>query len=716
MQLQPNTLFHNHYNLVRLIGRGGFSEVWLAKDKYTELDLALKIYAPNGGLDDNGIQAFSGEIRRVYNLNHPSLLKAQHFDVCDGMPYLVMPYCANGSVTKQVGKMTEPEVWHLLHDVAAGLAYLHENNIVHQDIKPDNIMQDTNGHYLITDFGISARTRATLTKTQSASNLGSGTAAYMAPERFSTNPLPTFASDVWALGATVYELIVGTVPFGDGSLPGGLLQKNGAEIPDISTNSTPTISEKLASVILQMLSVNPWDRPTADTLATWAADPLKVAGDDNGEKKPIVSSRPTVAHMTPMPQTDTPNVQPQTKKDDKVVWWLIFILMCASIIVVVVVGSADTYQKQSSITTYTDTTMLAPPAATSSNKKTQTATEEVVVEEPKPQYTISLSESDLTAVYQGGYIYIDIETSSPTWKYKNKPSWCTITKYSDSFRLTVNENTTDQQRTAKIKFYVDGDSKILKITQEAAPYTSTESIDDNRTNNYTSNRTFTANGVSFTMVYVQGGTFTMGAHANQEAEAWDNEKPAHSVTLSRYYIGETEVTQALWSAVMGYNPSHSNQGGNYPVEQVSYNDCKTFIRELSRITGQNFRLPTEAEWEFAARGGNKSRGYKYAGSNDIGSVAWYYGNSDSHTHPVKTKASNELGLYDMSGNVWEWCNDWYGNYSSYSQTNPQGSNSGSYRVYRGGSWGSVACGCRSSYRYFIDPVLGYYFLGLRLVL
>lgn len=259
MQLQPNTLFHDHYTLVRLIGRGGFSEVWLAQDKYTGLDLALKIYAPNGGLDSDGIEAFAGEIRRVYNLNHPNLLKPQHFDVCGGMPYLVMPYCANGSVTKRAGHISEDEIWNVLHDVAAGLAYLHEHNIVHQDIKPDNILQAADGHYLITDFGISARTRATLSKTQSINNIGSGTAAYMAPERFSTNPAPTFSSDVWALGATLYELITGSVPFGDGTLPGGLLQKNGAEVPSIIGD----YSEQLKHIINIMLATNPWDRPTA---------------------------------------------------------------------------------------------------------------------------------------------------------------------------------------------------------------------------------------------------------------------------------------------------------------------------------------------------------------------------------------------------------------------------------------------------------------------
>ena len=166
---------------------------------------------------------------------------------------------------------------------------------------------------------------------------------------------------------------------------------------------------------------------------------------------------------------------------------------------------------------------------------------------------------------------------------------------------------------------------------------------------------------------------------------------------------------------MGSNPSYF-EGDALPVEQVAWNDCQEFIRKLNQKTGKNFRLPTEAEWEYAARGGKKSNGYKYAGSNDIGSVAWYTNNSDSKTHPVKGKSPNELGLYDMSGNVWEWCSDWYGSYSSGSQTNPQGPSSGSLRVLRGGSWRSNAGYCRVSYRYFGGPGNRYFDSGFRLAL
>ncbi len=250
------------------------------------------------------------------------------------------------------------------------------------------------------------------------------------------------------------------------------------------------------------------------------------------------------------------------------------------------------------------------------------------------------------------------------------------------------------------------------------------------------------------MVYVKGGTFTMGATSEQGSDYDSDELPTHQVTLSDFYIGKYEVTQQLWEYVMKYsgtaadgstmsaygsdvwlgsNPSSSYGVGNYyPAYYVSWEDIvNIFIPRLNKITGKTFRLPTEAEWEYAAQGGNKSKGYKYSGSNTIGEVAWYEVNAynvgssspDYGTHQVGTKAPNELGLYDMSGNVWEWCSDWYSSsyYSSSPSTNPTGPTSGSYRVGRGGSWFNYAQYCRVSYRNASTPGARYYDVGFRLV-
>ena len=239
------------------------------------------------------------------------------------------------------------------------------------------------------------------------------------------------------------------------------------------------------------------------------------------------------------------------------------------------------------------------------------------------------------------------------------------------------------------------------------------------TSNNTINNTISIpvkDGIIIDMVRVEAGTFTMGATSEME-NPWDDEFPTHQVTLTNdYYIGKYEVTQALWQAVMGNNPSHF-KGDNLPVESISWDSCQKFISNLNKITGKKFRLPTEAEWEYAARCGNKTNDYQYSGSNNISDVGWYKDNSGSKTHRVGLKQANELGIYDMTGNVWEWCQDWHGDYSSSSQTNPTGVTTGSHRVCRGGCWHVEAIDCRSSSRIgYSTERNGSSGLGIRLAL
>ena len=231
---------------------------------------------------------------------------------------------------------------------------------------------------------------------------------------------------------------------------------------------------------------------------------------------------------------------------------------------------------------------------------------------------------------------------------------------------------------------------------------------------------FEVEDVSFKMILVEHGHFMMGATSEQE-DSYDFEKPVHKVILTKdYYMGETQVTQALWGAVMGNNPSVF-VGGERPVNCVSWDECQEFIRKLNRklrcqLYGKSFRLPTEAEWEFAARGGNKSCGYQYSGSDDLDEVACYSGNSDSETCDVASFDSNELGIYDMSGNVWEWCHDWFGSYNRSAQTDPKGPSGGSGRVIRGGGWRNDVRKCRLSYRFTGSPDYYSLAIGLRLAL
>ena len=297
MQLEENILFANRYRLERLLGRGGFSEVWLADDTLTSLKVALKVYAPGGGMDEHGVQLFSTEFSLVFNLNHGNLLKPTYYDTFERMPYLVLPYCRQGAAASLIGQMGEKEAWLFLRDIASGLEYLHgqEPPVIHQDIKPDNILMDVSGRYLLTDFGISIKARNTLRKSIMKTEGSVGTLAYMGPERFSKYPLPIKASDIFSLGATLYELLTGMVPFGE---HGGLLLQHGAEIPVLEGEW----SDELKAIIDLCLQKDTWERPSAMEIRIYCEQYL------NGEI-PVLPGKQVEKKTEPLPE-----VQPQEPK------------------------------------------------------------------------------------------------------------------------------------------------------------------------------------------------------------------------------------------------------------------------------------------------------------------------------------------------------------------------------------------------------------------
>ena len=540
-------MFANRYRLIKEVGRGSFGDVWLVRDESLDLEMALKVYI---ALDERGVSEFKGEYKITYALNHSNLLKANYFDVYESHPYLAMPYCPV-STTELIGKMDEPTAWRFVHDVAGGLAYLHSKSIVHRDIKPDNILRNEDGDFVITDFGISLKMRSTLRRNSTRkmdADIG-GSFSYMAPELFSANPQAVAATDIWAFGVSLFELLVGELPFfGQG---GGMLLR-GAELPEVHGD----FSDDLKSLVRSCLSKDTWERPTAEQLSDYAVKRQK------GEPAAFRWDRQ----------------EPQREEDAR--------------------------------------------------------------------KTVVLKEVGGSGFMNG---------------LQDRP-------------------------------------KEMEV------------------------REIRVGNVQFRMMPVAGGVFRMGADEKQGSWAAADEKPLHEVALSDYYIGQYPVTQGLWRTVTGRNPSNNKAGDDYPVEYVSWDDCQEFIKKLNDRTGLEFRLPREAEWEYAARGGLKSKDFIYSGSDNADEVAWHEGNSSlgfwkgRRTHPVGQKKPNELGLYDMSGNVWEWCQDWYGEYTAETQTDPAGPASGRYRVLRGGSSWSNARRCRVSDRNCNDPGYRFDSFGLRLVL
>ena len=635
MELRENILFADRYRLLRLLGRGGFSEVWLASDEKTGLRVAVKVYAPGSGLDEDGVRLFTEELSIVYNLNHSNLLKPHHFDECGGCPYLVLPYCERGSSQRLIGKLTEEEAWRFLHDVSAGLEYLHakEPPVIHQDIKPDNVLLDASGTFMITDFGISTRARSTLRRSVSHAEHSGGTMEYMGPERFGEKPAPIKASDIWSLGATLFELLTGSVPFVQ---LGGILQMNGALLPAIEG----PWSERLKEVVKACLSKDPWDRPTAHALREYVESFWR---GENPELKKTGEGQ----YLRPQ---EVPAV-PQRS------YWKWIGFVCILLICGVGIGYYFSRPVESGIGI------------------------------PKVEGEVRQTEE----------------------------------------RRILNENEERPQREEE-SVHQPAEREVLKPTKGQV---ARNGLLINWSSSVTPKQKEVLSRLVGNMVQVKGGRFQMGGTPEQGSDAYNNEKPVHEVTLSDYYMGKYEVRQSEWEAVMGNNPSRF-KGADLPVEQVSWEDCHEFIGRLNALTGLSFKLPTEAQWEYAARGGNLSKGYKYSGSNNLGEVGWYWENSGDRvltgewkikkvdrnhcrTHRVGEKQPNELGLYDMSGNVYEWCEDWYGGYSVTSQRDPLGATSGSNRVYRGGGWISVAWYCRVSIRNSGVPGDRYNYLGFRLV-
>jgi len=546
-KFKAGDVFDERYTLEKLMGSGGFADVWKAKDKDTNSSIALKIYT---NLDDDGINDLAQEYTRMQNLNHTNILKADHFARWGNIPYLVMKVCDGGSLSKKVGNMEAPEIMRVVQDIAEGLKYLHEHKIVHQDIKPANILIDTQGEkpvYVLSDFGISSKTKTRLSHSVNMNNKNQGTSmteAYAPPEKFSSKKeerRPDRKGDIFSLGISLYELACGNLPFDDLSTGRELLHS------DVEVDFSEIKDEKLRRIIQWCMQPDKDGRPTAEQL-------LKIARS---------------------------NEMPEDKK---------------------VTG----HGKHTVRVSDSDSSM--------------------------PKYLLGI----IVAIAIGGGLY---------W-YINNNGFGTISEKGD-------------------------EGYVQKVD------------------------TFTINGIRLEMVKIPGGSFTMGS---EDGDA--NEKPVKTKQVSDFYLSKYEVTQKLWFVIMNSNPS-TTVNDNFPVNNVSWDDCQLFIQKLNAITGRNFRLPTETEWEYAAKaklksegGGIEATGYKYAGtSTNLSDYAWYSSNSDGRIHSVGSKKPNDFGIYDMSGNVIEWCQDIYTNYSTGSPEIGKDE-----RVLRGGYYDSDAASVKSTSR------------------
>ena len=692
------------YRIEKVLGTGGFGITYLAEQVSLGRKVAIKeffmkehcnrdtdtsyVSVPSIGsreLVDRFRQKFLKEARSLAALNHKHIVRIIDVFEENGTAYYVMEHVGGGSLGDKVksGAIPESDAVRYIRQVASALDFVHSKHIMHLDVKPANILLNDDDEAVLIDFGLAKQYDDAGTQTSTTPvGISHG---YAPMEQYKRGGVGTFspATDIYSLGATLYKLVTGLTP---------------PEANDVADEGLPALPQHLSAnvraAIEAAMQFRRKDRPQSIGEFLEIVESGKMKDDSDG-----IDDCPPALRGTSAAE----GVNDSSATDD------------GETVVGNPSGSCHPERSEPSVD-------ARRGQSQGSYKK---ANKEILhsVQNDKHANPVILSASEESYKHANREILHSVQNDKggkmrdESGEVKDerkglggtsKKKWAIIIAVLVIGAVAALFGTMSGGSSDDTAAERDNSAEIVANSgTDVIPAAAVEIQIPQKNDNSFSTRTFTVNGVSFKMVAVDGGTFTMGATSEQQSPDSD-EKPIHNVTLSDYYIGETEVTQALWQAVMGNNPSYFS-GSNNPVEEVSYDDCITFINKLnSQLSGQlpsgrKFRLPTEAEWEFAARGGNRSRGNQYSGSNSLGSVAWYWDNSNSQTHPVKQKQANELGLYDMSGNVWEWCYDWYGNYSSSSQTNPKGPSSGSYRVLRGGCWCRFAQFCRVAIRYNSTP-------------
>lgn len=689
--LQEGSLLqHGKYRIERVLGQGGFGITYLAENTMLEGMVAIKefffdgycerdeqtseVTVPTSGMRDFVERfklKFVKEARTIFRLSHPNIVRILDIFEENGTAYYVMEHIDGQSLddlVKHRGALPEEEALGYIRQAAAALNYIHGERINHLDVKPNNLMlRAKDSRILLIDFGVAKQYDSVTYKGTTTTPVGISH-GYSPTEQYRKNGVQTFSpsSDVYALAATLFKLLTGTTP------PESLeVQEDGLPVDELRVHGvSPTV---ISAIILAMKSRTERTQSISEFAAQLEGRaPSFIVEELTTEIPNAPNAEPTVVVN---PDGDRKAREEAERR-----------------------AREEAERKAHEEAERRARKEADRKAREEAERRAREEADRKAREEADRK---AREEADRKAREEAERNAQNAHNAAPSKKPSvasaNNNLWKWIGIGCVGIALIV----------AGI---VANSNRASESTEPSGPTYPTETIRAT----YTAN-VLTVGDVTYTMVPVEGGTFTMGATSEQGSDADNAEKPTHEVTLSSFSIGKTEVTQALWEAVMGSNPSEF-KGANKPVENVSWKDCQTFIAKLDSLTGLPFRLPTEAEWEYAARGGQKSQGYKYSGSNDVGEVAWYDGNSNSSTHDVAQKRPNELGLCDMSGNVWEWCSDWYGNYSSSNQTNPQGPNSGQRRVLRGGGWYGFARCCRSSFRGYDVPDRRCINHGLRLVL
>lgn len=655
-----------NYRLTRFIGEGGMASVYEGTHEKLGTKVAIKILNPVLTANKQIRQRFENEAKMMASLNHPNIIKVLDYDELPDKLAIVMELLEGHDLKSFIlkkGVLKPEQVIPFFVKILDAFQYAHSKGIIHRDIKPSNIFIDEDNQIKVLDFGIAKIFGAGDDFTSTGAQLGTPT--YMSPEQVKAEKNIDQRTDIYSLGVTLFFLLNGKPPY------------------DSSTQSNFEIFNKIVYEPIPDLKGYPEINAIIKTAV--AKDRNQRFPDARAFKQALLNPAPKKATVVEdKTRVDEPKVEkPKTKtapEDDDKTW----------------IDSPGAKPPKFS-NRQDDETLIDKPGKP----------EKAIEENKKQSFEEQLKKADLLFknrqfgkaknVYENALLLIKDDKHS-----KVQIEICKTELVKKNRKIGI--FTFIGVLAIAIGYFVN--YQISKPADELV-YQAEENVDQQ-----------TAISIyDYAMVYVPGGTFQMGSNDGED----DEEKPVHNVTLDGFYIGKYEVTQAQWREIMGDNPSYFINCDNCPVEKVSWNDVQEFIKKLNQKIGKNYRLPTEAEWEYAARGGSESgversrnADFKYSGSNNIDEVAWHGSNSGNKTYPVGQKKPNSLGIYDMTGNVWEWCSDWYRNYHSDNQTNPQGPSTGSYRVRRGGSWGNNPQSCRMANRNNDAPNYSSNVLGFRL--
>ena len=752
------TILANQYRIIKKIGEGGMGIAYLAEDvEMGNRPVAIKVLPPLLSKNIRAVENLRREAITAINLNHPNIIRLYGFHSDGDIKFLAMEYIDGQTLEEKIskssdGKLSLDETIEIAEKVAAALDYAHSRKppVFHRDLKPSNIMTSRDSEVKLLDFGIAREMHDSYTRVTGKQDT-SGTLPYMSPEQL-RGQKPTVEMDIYSLGIVCYECLCGHPPFHTGDLTYQIIHEPPPKIDDVPDSINDALQVSLAK-----------DASERPKTARELIDILKTKPEPEVKRKPSkpapeVKPQFVVEELKkPEPQVFDRPVSVKKPSRSRKGLWAALILIAIGVVAILVLlsqktthnisqnsqsrpsGSSDTRQPDVS-----KTGQSKPPEqrskdferlARNSNDRARTLHEfaKVYYErkallKQRDEYANQIATQESLIKLTGlnlndiqirvlGWVKLGPEKRKQTildflgsegnldllTRYTEiyskwaeaadrlvEPETGLNAKFTQAKQILNSLNLSSDQVIAVLEAGSPGSDKTVQ-TKPASVVTTTGSTPKAGD--------VVTNSIGMKLVCIPAGEFVMGSPSN-EKESAINEGPQHKVRISKgFWMGIYEVTQAQYQAVMGTNTS-TFKGDNLPVEEVSWNEAVEFCKKLNQKEGKTYRLPTEAEWEYACRAGSTTR-FSF-GDNDsgFGDYAWYTDNSGNRTHPVGQKKPNAFGLYDMHGNVWEWCNDWC-NESYYSQSpevDPQGPSSEETRVLRGGSWKDNPRNCRSTSR------------------